>query len=446
MSVSRNETVLAPDRRHPARPPGAPGRRAARDARDAPGYRIGPADRGFLSRVSTNLPTTGFFLDFDGPPPGPEELAARTLLRARSLPALHALHPDPDRRRWTAGGDALDPAVHFHHRPALTGQRGLDAATGQLLHQQLPDAPHPRWDVWLLTPAETPAGDTSGTFRICFRIHHAVQDGVGAAYSVLALLADTATEGPRLHPARRPTVAGMLSAGRDVLRSLRPEGKWPGLQAESTGRSSWTYQDVAASHLRSLADAHGASVNDVCLAALAVALRSWRDEQPAHPRPCPDLPVLIPMSTRQPHERHTPGNRVAAHRLLLPCSEEGFGEAVGRVNRQTAAVRDTRRRDAARAALARPLVPRLADWTVRTMGNRRSVPLGASSVTFPQAFSCFGARLTAASMFYNMQENVPTYLSLTRTPDTVRCALMYDAALARTATIPGHWKQALEEA
>nr|WP_190064006.1 wax ester/triacylglycerol synthase domain-containing protein [Streptomyces griseocarneus] len=362
--------------------------------------------------------------------------------RAEALPALTDLIRSADGSRWRAGAGVPDEAVHIRCRTGLSGPGELDDATNDLLHHALPPEGRPQWDVWLLAAAGT------GGFRLAFRIHHAIQDGVGAAHSVLSLLADTATQGPHPHRASRPTPSGMLRAGWDVVRALRPERRWPELQAAApVGRSRWTYADVAAPRLRDLADAHGASVNDVCLAALAMALRSWRLERAAAAGEgaCPDLPTLVPMSTRQAHERHAPGNRVVAHRLLLPCSEERLREAVTRVHRQTVVVRRSHRRDAARAALDKPLLPGLADWTVHAMGNPRTIPLSASSISFPAAFSCFGARLTAASMFYNVQENLPTYVSFTRTPTTVRCALMYDESLAHTASLPHHWRRALDE-
>ncbi|MEU1378206.1 wax ester/triacylglycerol synthase domain-containing protein [Streptomyces triculaminicus] len=439
MPVRPSEAVAAPER--PPTRGGPPARSRASRTKEPSGYPIGPSDRSFLRRTSTHRPTTGFFLDFDGPPPARMELAARVLERAQALPALNDLIRTADGSRWRAGAGVLDAAVHIHCRTGLNGPGHVDEAANDLLHQPLPPEGRPQWDLWLLAGSE-PEG-----FRLCFRVHHAIQDGVGAAHSALALLADSATRGPHPHQASRPTPSGMLRAGRDVARALRPERRWPELQAAPTGRSRWTYADVSATRLRDLADAHGASVNDVCLAALAMALRTWRHERTASTGAgtCPDLPTLVPMSTRQAHELHTPGNRTVAHRLLLPCSEERLRDAVARVHRQTAVVRRDRRRDAARAALDRPLVPALADWTVRAMGNPRTTPLSTSSITFPATFSCFGARLAAASMFYNVQENLPTYVSFTRTPTTVRCALMRDDALARTAPLPHLWRRALDE-
>ncbi|MEU3183887.1 hypothetical protein ABZ707_06685 [Streptomyces sp. NPDC006923] len=191
-----------------------------------------------------------------------------------------------------------------------------------------------------------------------------------------------------------------------------------------------------------MADTRGASVNDVCLAALAQAFRRWRLENTGGSRSCPDLSALVPMSTRLIDERLAPGNRLVSHHLLLPCSADRFADALDGVHRQTNAVRAGRTRDSARVALA-ALTPRLGE----SVADRTTAPEGAqivaSSVTFPGEVACAGARLTAASLMCDPYNGRLSYISFARTTDVVRCTAVYDEVLAHAAAIPSHWKAAL---
>ncbi|MFD9277851.1 wax ester/triacylglycerol synthase domain-containing protein [Streptomyces mirabilis] len=291
------------------------------------GHRSGPVDRFFLK----HRPATGFILDFEGALPDSHELAARTVRRAVGLPALNHLLPTQDEKRWRPREQRLDEAVHIRFHTGLPALEDLDAATNEVLFRPLPDGPHPPWDVRLLS------GQDTGRFRLCYRIHHAIQDGVGAAYTVLALFSDTEAVGPHLHRAALPTAAGALRVLREFLLTSRHKRHWPELRAAPSRRWLWAYQDVSAVRVRSVADAYGASVNETCLAALAQAFRRWRHGNEHDGPTCPDLPALVPMSTRLAQERLAPGNRLVSHRLSLPCSAEELDEAVNRV-------RDRRRR------------------------------------------------------------------------------------------------------
>ncbi|MFE6779264.1 hypothetical protein [Streptomyces sp. NPDC057702] len=441
---------------------------------------IGPVDRAFLALARHHQPTTGFFLDFAGPVPDGAALAARVLGRAAGLPALNLLRPAGGGRRWLRRTAAFDPAVHLRRRTDLAGPDALAAATNALLSAPLPGAAHPPWDVWLLAEAPDPeadpqargagsvgagsvgggedgesAGSSGGPtpgapgaaaarragFRLVLRAHHAVQDGVGAAHSALALFGDAVAAGPHPYPARTPTPRGTLLAASDAVRQLAGVRGWPELRAHPSGRTAWTSQDIPVRQLRQLADGWGTSVNDVCLAGLARAVRSWRLAGAA--RDCPDLPVLVAMSTRGPDQRYAPGNHVVGHRLVLPSAAAGLDAAVARVRRQTDAVRRTGTRDARRLALR--LAPHGAgEWAMGYV--RHAVPVGASSVTLADELTCLGARLTGASMFYDVHDGLLGYVSFTRAGGVVRCGIVHDAALPRAADLPGHWRRALTTA
>jgi diacylglycerol O-acyltransferase len=396
------------------------------------GYTSGSIDRFFLK----HRPTTGLILDFEGPVPSPQEFTARILCRAVSLPALNLLMPSGRGQRWHRRESPLDESIHIRHHTAQLGTQDLDAVTTGLLAQPLPGGASPPWVISLLS------GYEEGRFRVCYRINHALQDGVGAAHAVLILLSDKESDGPALHRASFPNAKGMLQVLGDLLWSNRSRQLWPELQGISTRRVQWAYQDVPASHLRAEADTHGVSVNDLCLSALAQAFRRWRSENMNGLRPCTNLSALIPISTRLTAERFSPGNRLASHHLLLPCSEERFADALNGVHRQTNAIRASRMRDSARAALAM-LTPRLGERVVDRMAAPQGAQIVAGSVSLSGEVACAGARLRAASMTCDPYNGRLSYISFTRTTHVVRCTAIYDEALVHAGTIPSHWKASL---
>ncbi|WP_320774015.1 wax ester/triacylglycerol synthase domain-containing protein [Streptomyces sp. CRN 30] len=405
-------------------------------------YTIGPIDRTFLAM--RRPPVAGFFLDFHGPAPDPDGLRERVVSRAGALPALTHLLPERRARHWSPRAAPVDPDVHVHHR-AVSSEQELADLCEALLARELPGRGDPPWDCWLLTG---PPG--SARFRICFRTHHALQDGVGAAHSVLGLLADTPARGPRLYPPAPSGLRAVLSAARETAApALRPGPPWHAVRRFPAGpgeaaAARWAHGEVPFARLRSLADAHRTSVNDAALAALSLALRSWSAELSL-----PDAPVpartLVAMSTRGPRQRLRPGNHIAYHRLHLPVTAPTFAASVAEVRRQTDAVRRTLRRDALRTvqSLPGPLAPPVL--AVRAAVNIRLYPLAVSSVSFPEAFPCFGGRLAGASLFLHIAdtEQRPVYVSFTRTPDTVRCTVVTDAARPHTTALPRYWVRAV---
>lgn len=130
------------------------------------GYKNGSIDRFFLK----HRPSTGFILDFEGPPPDPQDFTARILRRAATLPALNLLLPEGRRQHWRLREFPLDEAIHVRHHTSPTRAQDLDAATTDLLSQSLPGGANPPWVISLLS------GYEKGYFRVCYRIHHAIQE------------------------------------------------------------------------------------------------------------------------------------------------------------------------------------------------------------------------------------------------------------------------------
>ncbi|MBT2420321.1 hypothetical protein J7F01_12835 [Streptomyces sp. ISL-22] len=391
---------------------------------------LGPLDRSFTYGDFEPQPATGFFLDFEGEPPSREGLVARVEERLGSLPALRQLRPQRGQRLWpvvSAGG--VDPAAHVR----FPADDDLSPFPEALLAMPLP-AGRPAWDLWC-TP-----GRGDGGFQVAFRIHHAVHDGMGAAHDVVTLLSDNVP--PPLRPVerQRPTVAGCAAVVTDLAGALfgRREGR-SAPPSPSGDLVRWAWAEVPEQVVQEIARSARCTVNDVCLAAFARALRRWacRTGARADTRHR-DFDAVVPMSTRDGRSGTALGNHLVAYRLALPVSAGSFEEAVDRVASQSRAARSHRRRDAARRLLE--LAPTaVGAWASRVMVGPGAAAMTASSLTFPAVGSCLGARLVGASMFYNLAGGMRSYLSFTRAQGVVRCALAYRASWG-AGSLPALWR------
>jgi diacylglycerol O-acyltransferase len=81
---------------------------------------------------------------------------------------------------------------------------------------------------------------------------------------------------------------------------------------DGSRRYAWT--DVSLADLRCVREAHGVSVNDIALAAIAGGFRQLLESRGESPDPHA-LRSLVPVSTREPGEESIPDNRVS---LMLP--------------------------------------------------------------------------------------------------------------------------------
>ncbi|WPO70372.1 hypothetical protein [Streptomyces sp. KN37] len=313
---------------------------------------------------------------------------------------------------------------------------GMETATNTLLGLALPEAPHPSWDVWLLHIPGQPR------FRIVYRVHHALQDGAGAAYALLALLADHPTSGPHPHRAALPTGRGWLLAGRNLLTALRPDKTWPALRATPSHRTRWVHSDVTESHLRGMALRHSVTVNDVCLAGIADALGRWHRALPDTVRSTQKLSVLVPMSFREEHELYAVGNRLTSYRLTLPCHLTDIEHSIRHIRQQTQAARTHRVRHAARPAL-RLLPVTLGQRMVGAVYGVTAAPIVISNITLPAMFTCLNGRLSAASLICDPVNRRLCYISFTHAAGLIRCGIVCDDALPQATTIPALWRQAV---
>ncbi|MGI5479261.1 wax ester/triacylglycerol synthase domain-containing protein [Streptomyces lavendofoliae] len=395
---------------------------------------VDPVARWFLREEAS----VGLVFDFRGPVPPFGSFAARVSHRAAALPVLRQSLPERRDRRWPPSEAPPAGSVHVRHHRSSHAQ-DMEDATNRVLREPLPGGVHPAWDMWLL---DDPADGAS--FRVCYRVHHGLLDGVGAANVALTLLADRAVPGPRAHHPAFPTPRGALAAATGVALSRRSAQHWAELPTRRPPHGHFLFRDVPERMARTLAMTYGTSVNDVGLAALAQALRAWR-LSPATTGTCPDLPVLVPMTLRNDLQTCAVGNHFTTMRLRLPCSAGTFDEALRRVHRRTSTWRRTRARDSARLAFG-VLPGRFAGRLCDRMAAATSAPVTVSSITLPATFTCHGAPLRAAALLSSLHRGSPTYVSLTRAAGVIRCALHHAPSLRDPSTITQHWEQAVHKA
>ncbi|MFJ6798901.1 wax ester/triacylglycerol synthase domain-containing protein [Streptomyces sp. NPDC091268] len=247
----------------------------------------------------------GVTLRLKGPRPTAEQVAALVTARLPLLPALaERLDGPPGHEFWRAD-TAYDARRHVHlHGPAVD-----PTVCAQDLGNQPLGEDGPRWGLWLGDGGE-------GEFLLSYRVHHAAQDGVAAAYTLKRLFDARALPTGQPRPDTDPGTA--TSAPASTTTSA------PGRLLVAA--------DVPLEATRVISRGTGASLNDVYLAALAGALRAWL---PPAERDQP-VPVRVPFSVRLRHERQDRGNRLGYTRLFLPVDEPKPAHRLTQVAQATA--------------------------------------------------------------------------------------------------------------
>jgi diacylglycerol O-acyltransferase / wax synthase len=313
---------------------------------------MGPVDRpsaldlAFLDLETPKAPLhVGWTLRFAGAPPS---LAAlRRHLEAR----LHAVPRFRRRLVWPAlglGGPqwADDPGFDVaRHVYAVTvpppgGPGALRDVAGPLLSRPLP-LDRPLWRMYLVD------GLHDGGFALVGQVHHALVDGVAAVEVALLLFgeaqqrdaarAEWTPSAPRsLAAAAGATLRARAGAAAGTARSLggalgvgalreaaravetlaRPAPA-TALDRSATAERSVAYGQASLEGVREAGRRHGATINDMLLAASSLALRTTlrrRGERPSA------LRALVPVNVRG-DEAGALGNRVAFLPVDLPLGE-----------------------------------------------------------------------------------------------------------------------------
>jgi WS/DGAT/MGAT family acyltransferase len=348
-------------------------------------------DLAFLDLETPQAPLhVGWTLRFDGAAPPVAALRRHLDARLGSVPRFRRrlVRPALGGPFW-ADDPGFDVARHVYG-VALAEPGELRAVAGSLLSRPLPDD-RPLWRMYLVD------GDAGG-FAIVGQAHHALIDGV-AAIAVAQLLfgpepgaddaaaawvpapppspaaalrASAATRGRALAAAARdaagalwPDVAPAASSADRATAALGEAARAvdalahapaaTALERSVTARRAVAYAGVPFDAVRAAGRAHGATVNDVLLAATAIALRSAlrrRGERREAVR------ALVPVSVRASGDGAALGNRISFMPIELPVGEPDPHRALALVAARTSAAKagdDTTALDAlGRAADALP--------------------------------------------------------------------------------------------
>jgi WS/DGAT/MGAT family acyltransferase len=334
-----------------------------------------------------------------------------------------------------------------HTRLPFPGDEGeLKRLSARLLSNHL-DRTRPLWEIWIIEGLERER------FAMFQKMHHCMIDGASGV-DLMQLLMSTRPDveispAPRYLPRPAPSGARLLwdaalryaslparvgSRARELLRSsdARQEfgdrvGAVFGMLGSMRGSASQTplnqrigpyrrvdWLCVPLDEVRALRRALGGTVNDIVLATVAGAVRSFlqlRAVDPATLR----FRVAAPVSIRAEHEHGTFGNRVSQWIVDLPIGEGDPLARLEAIREQTERLKRTRQAVAAEAlfGVAEWLGPRLLSQAARVALN--SVPFNLMVTNIPgpqQPFYLCGAELLETYGYVPLVENTALGIAL----------------------------------
>ncbi len=352
--------------------------------------RLSALDATFISLDSHDAPLhVGWTMRFAGPVPPVAQLRRHMDARLDWVPRFRrriVVPPlglgDP---RW-ADDPGFDIARHVHvvgaEEPGGTGE--LRRLAGTLLSTPL-DPARPLWRLYLVT------GLARGEFALVGQAHHALVDGI-AAIEVATLLFGPEPEGEaqRWRPTTTPSalqsgataashrVRGTLGAAQALARNARIPGpaaisatgraitdagralealarpvSSTSLDRNLSARREVAFADVSLDGVREAGRRQRATINDVLLAAVTIALgRALRRREEEHDF----VKVLVPVNTREDGTAADLGNKISFMPVELPVGELDPVRVLRLVRNRTSAAK--------RANSAAPLdaVARAADY------------------------------------------------------------------------------------
>jgi WS/DGAT/MGAT family acyltransferase len=438
-------------------------------------------DLAFLDLETPQAPLhVGWTLRFDGRAPSAAALRRHLDARLGSVPRF--------RRRLVRAGLggapvwADDPGFDVARHVFGVALRGeLRELAGALLSAPLP-SDRPLWRMYLVD------GLPGGGFALVGQAHHALIDGV-AAIQVAQLLFGPEAGGdePTWTPAPPPSQAAatlgtaatrgraMLDLARGALSALAaPEATAPppaeraaallraaetlvaaapaasALERSVTARRVVAYADAPLEDVRAAGKARGATINDVFLAATAIALRSALRRRGERRD---TLRALVPVSVRAGDDA-TLGNRIAFLPIALPVGEPDPHRALALVAARTAAAKaggDAGALDAlARGADALPATARrlVARGALRALpftlvvSNVPGPPIALSLLgrelrsVHPMVPLLHGHALTVGAVSYDGRLNVGVAADAEVVPDAVDLARDLEAAFDALRAAP----------
>ena len=318
--------------------------------------RLTPIDAAFLHQEGRHSHMhIGGLTIVEGPPPATSELLEQIRLRLHLVPryrhklAYTAL--DSGRPVWV-DDPSFNLEYHIRHTalPSPGGWGQLCGLTARIFSQQL-DRSKPLWEMWLIEGLE------DDRFALITKTHHSMIDGI-VGIDLASVLFDT-TPVPRevepepWTPHPQPTAAELIADGvKDFIQApLSAAGRALGAiqdpgravhgvreAAEGLGEVAWANLNPAPrtplnvpigphrrffgincrlEDFKTVKNAFGGTVNDVVLAVVSGALRTFLISRGTRTEGV-ELRALVPVSVRVEDEHGEGGNRLVVMRGPLP--------------------------------------------------------------------------------------------------------------------------------
>jgi WS/DGAT/MGAT family acyltransferase len=407
--------------------------------------RLSVQDAGFLHLEHPGLPQHVAILAVaEGRPlHGPDGRLRVDAIRQQLAGRLQLVPRLRQRVLWPRVGQGLplwvddpgfDLANHIRtiHLPAPGGERELLGLCDELCLRLL-DRARPLWELWLVT------GLVGGQVGLVLKLHHSLADGL-AAVQLAGLLLDSTADAPS--PAPRPwqprpapsgwalvadNLAGRSAALAAALARLRHPGQLAAqarvlagaaqlaagcrrhqrrsvLRRPVGGRRRLALVRAELAEVKDAAHAHGATVNDLLLAAVTGGLRAMLVAR-GTPTDGLTLYASVPVALRAQTDTATLGNQVGLMVVPLPVGEPDPAQRLQHITRATT----QRKRRPERLASLRPV----GSLTILRALNRysrhqRIVDLFVTNVPGPKRpLYLLGARLVEAFPVVQVAGNVP---------------------------------------
>ena len=324
----------------------------------AHGDRLSAVDASFLAQEGQNAHMhIGAVMVFEGPPPAFADFADHVRGRLHLVPRYRqklAVPPlETGRPLWID-----DPSFNLEYHLRHTGlpEPGTEdqlRALAARIHSQRLDRTKPLWELWLVQ------GLQDGRFALISKTHHALVDGV-AGMDLATVLFDVEPvppavphEGEPWIPQPEPSATSMATrgikglvqlpfelAGRAIGAATKPTASLHAAReaVEGVAEVAWAGLNPAPetplnvpigphrrfamvrcelSDFKLVKNAFGGTVNDVVLATVAGALRTWLQSRGVRTEGL-ELRALVPVSIRASTEHGHMGNRLAVMRGPLP--------------------------------------------------------------------------------------------------------------------------------
>jgi WS/DGAT/MGAT family acyltransferase len=319
--------------------------------------RLTAVDASFLTNESSSSHMhIGAILVFEGPPPRYVDLVEHVRRRLPLVPRFRqklVVPPLEAGRPLWADDVNFNLTYHIRHTalPDPGGEEQLKKLAGRIFSQQL-DRSKPLWEMWLAQNLE------NDRFAILTKTHHAMVDGVSGV-DIGTVLFDLERDAKPLEleddwvPQPEPGTTELVARGVadavatpikiaeravDVVRNPELTARKAVEALEGLGEIVSAFADPAPDvplneeigphrryvwsrseleNFKRIKDTFGGTVNDVVLAVITGALRTWLHRRRVRTEGL-ELRALVPVSIRAEDERGNLGNRIALMRGPLP--------------------------------------------------------------------------------------------------------------------------------